>query len=373
MSLEALVGRHCGVVSETHLIAPEDGEPLVWVCAAASSSTVPIWGVELAGGAGGAGLDPESARRSALGEAAERYAAAGAKAAALILASPETARGEIWRTWIPGGWEAEPRNARWGWTADLSGRLAPAAAVFVPYQPAEGEWTPFPSISTGLAAGPDLETATRKGWLEAVERDAVARFWYGGGEGGWRMPLDVAPTKTRAAFDASRVRATLYGLDSWRGTPVALCVLESRDDGEPLTTVGTACAEDWAGAATKAMIEAAHDRHYIRYIKRTNKDLDWPPRTFAAHAAWPTRRAKEWALASSFLTSLPLRPAPPVEPLPIEGLRFDLTPRDLRSIGVSVARVAAPQLLPLPGDDCMRFTAHPRFPVRANPWPHPLP
>jgi ribosomal protein S12 methylthiotransferase accessory factor len=55
--------------------------------------------------------------------------------------------------------------------------LAPAAACFLRYAPPEPRIF-FPNLTTGYAAAPTVEEATLRGFLELVERDAVALWWY---------------------------------------------------------------------------------------------------------------------------------------------------------------------------------------------------
>ena len=81
--------------------------------------------------------------------------------------------------YIPEPWEKEC-SLEWMPCQSLSeGRtkLVPAAACFLRYAPPEPRIF-FPNLTTGYAAAATVEEATLRGFLELVERDAVALWWY---------------------------------------------------------------------------------------------------------------------------------------------------------------------------------------------------
>jgi ribosomal protein S12 methylthiotransferase accessory factor len=58
-------------------------------------------------------------------------------------------------------------------------RLVPAAFAYIGYPGAEERWRSYAGSSNGCAAGETIEAATVAGFLELVERDAAAIWWYG--------------------------------------------------------------------------------------------------------------------------------------------------------------------------------------------------
>lgn len=374
--LKDLIGRRVGIVRDLLTRAPEAGEPAIWIANAELASCRSFFGHDAASAGGGAGLCAEAAVSSALGEAAERYAAAGQSCWSVETAPVGTSQ-ERWRTLIPEGVDDEPGEA-WGWVRDGRGALVPASLVFMPYTPAEGERVRFVSASTGLAAAPSHAEAVRRGFLELVERDAIARSWYGRG-GARRIALENASEDVVAAFKDARVRASLYSLDAFGGIPTAMAVVECMRAAKPFVAVGSAVSATWAGASAKALVEAAHSLAYVRFlIEREAGAPEWPPRDYAQHAMWPTLRPVDWRRASRFLADAVEGSAPTsadVDALmaSVDLHAFDLTTPDLGAVGVSAARVVSPLFLPLPGDDRLRPTRHPRWPRDPNPWPHPMP
>ena len=374
--LRDLVGRRVGIVRDLLTRAPEAGEPAIWIANAELASCRSFFGRDAASAGGGAGLHAEAAVSSALGEAAERYAAAG-QSYWSVETAPVEASQERWRTLIPEGVDDEP-GEDWGWARDGCGALVPASLVFMPYKPAEGERVRFVSASTGLAAAPTYAEAVRRGFLELVERDAVARSWYGRC-GARRITLESASEDVVAAFKGARVRASLYALDAFGGIPTALAVVECVRASKPLIAVGSASSATWKGASAKALVEAAHSLAYVRFLtEREAGAPEWPPRDYAQHAVWPTHRPADWRSASRFLADAEEGCEP--TSADVDALMaaadlhaFDLTTPDLRAVGVSAARVVSPLFLPLSGDDSLRPTRHPRWPRNPNPWPHPMP
>src|ERR1017187_304638 len=81
--------------------------------------------------------------------------------------------------YIPEPWEKE-HSLEWTPCQSLSegrAKLVPAAACFLRYAPPEPRIF-LPNLTTGYAAAPTVEKATLRGFLELVERDAVALWWY---------------------------------------------------------------------------------------------------------------------------------------------------------------------------------------------------
>jgi ribosomal protein S12 methylthiotransferase accessory factor len=374
--ISEIFGRRVGIVNALDLVEPQLGDAAVWIAKASSASGLPVWGTDLASSGGGAGLDPETARLAALGEAAERYAAAGQDGHEISICRPEELEGgPEWRDHMPDQWPLEPEGAKWGWVRASNGRFIPAAAVFIPYRHSKDEWVPFPSISSGLAAGQSEAEASERAALELIERDAVARFWYSRGSLARRIEARDVPDDVARAFSSARLTAEVFSLDSCDSVPVAFVVLTGMREGRRIVSTGSACSRTWASACRKSFVEAAHAQGYARHLLSRPEERKWPPEDFADHAAWPSLRAADWDRARDFFRIIASGNAPPeyVGAMRDDFLYVDLTPGDLRLAGVFVVRAAHPLLLPIPGHDRARARRHPRWPDRENEWPHPMP
>ena len=237
-------------------------------------------------------------------------------------------------------------------TADAESAWAPAEAVLCPWVDPGGPRRIFVGSSNGLAAGPDLETATESALRELVERDAFVWTW--------------VQRLSRELIDPASLPGDLWeGVEALAGLgfetafvnltlethPVILCVVHA-----PGTmTVGAGCAADPARAARSALDEAAVTRLGIpsRDQPPAREDVLIP----ADHEA--LYRAGDAAAEAAFLLAGPETVelaevagagGPLLESVRAldgvgEPLRVDLTTP--RTAPFSVVRVIAPGLIPI--------------------------
>jgi ribosomal protein S12 methylthiotransferase accessory factor len=152
----------------------------------------------------GKGWSDEEARASCLGEAAERCSAmfrgdeqtitssfaelnqsAVNPSSLLQFSVRQYAMRNDWNAifgdtqYIPEPWE-ENCSLEWAPCRSLSEnghKLVPAGACFLRYAPPEPRII-FPNLTTGYAAAPTADEATLRGFLELVEHDAIALWWF---------------------------------------------------------------------------------------------------------------------------------------------------------------------------------------------------
>jgi thiazole/oxazole-forming peptide maturase SagD family component len=356
--------------------------------------TRPIFGLAAA-------RDEESARLAALGEAYERAAAA---------ARPEKlATGLTWRalttsgraalaperfqlyssrqleTGQPGIGEGGPASpsprpfdaetpTAWVLGEELgSGRelWLPAPWVLLPHLCAAGEPFLTEGTSTGLATGPDRDSARLSGLLEVVERDAVALAW-----------LQRRPWKRLALAglgDLDEMVETRLGLAGYRlhladltsdlGLPTIVAVLEAPAGG---IVLGSACRFRAEEAALKAVLEAHQARlSWSTALERgeTVSGETGPDeiRTFADHALLYTRPEAARRVLGR-LTNADHHDPPPAweaEGAPLAALVRHLERAGHPSFAVdlptpdpssnwAVVRALVPSLVPLNGRDDLR-------------------
>lgn len=218
----------------------------------------------------GKGWSPAQSQASALCEAVERYAAfyqgdeAVTSGPAAALDAPCVLPSEL----APAGQGRRGRGApgachpgtpmRWApaWSLTRQARCHLPLGFCYAHAPAEDTrhigWT-----SNGCAAGNTLEEAIFQGFLELVERDAVAVWWYNRIE---------RPAADLAGVPASRLRRTAELLgprrDHWVldlthdiGIPVAAAIARHRDTGD--WAVGFGCGPSLPQACGRALAELA--------------------------------------------------------------------------------------------------------------------
>ncbi|WP_171060632.1 YcaO-like family protein [Poseidonocella sp. HB161398] len=177
-------------------------------------------------GFSGRGLDPARAFETCLGEAAEYLS---------FLRQPEDPL-------VRDGHVAGRR------LADGSACSLPADEVL--RDPGAGAGA---ASSTGTGAGPDPETATCAALLEAVERDAVARWWHRG-ESARAVPAAGEASALEARLRAGRARQTWFlDLTPAHGLPVAAAL--SCDPGGAAVVAGFCAAPEHATAQRGALLE----------------------------------------------------------------------------------------------------------------------
>ncbi len=288
---ERLVSRLTGVVAELRCLSGDGDVVRIW--SAGPNVAYPVSDVEAfvtseRAVALGRGLTDASARAGAIGEAVERYSATFRGDEPVVIASmqdlgdaaidPQTllnfsdrqyacrselnARAADRRQVIPARLDPSQPIA---WTevrrlADGSVRYLPTACCYLGYGQRRREWDVV-ADSNGTAAGVSREAAIRHAWLEVVERDAVAIWWYN------RLPrpgVDVASLDdpwidvVLAEHRRRSLRTSLLDLTTDLQVPVvaAISALERSGD-PPVVVTGFAAAESLAAATRGALLEAS--------------------------------------------------------------------------------------------------------------------
>jgi ribosomal protein S12 methylthiotransferase accessory factor len=244
-----------------------------------------------------------------------------------------------------------------------------------------------------------------KGLCEAVERDAMALCWVRG-----IAPPRVAPRLVEQVAGhvlPPRDEVTAYDLTTDVGLPVFFVVCRGAGPRGALVAVGAACHPDARAALLKAAMEASQDRAYVRML--VDRDPEWAPASdfsnvtdFALHARLYSHGEALARRGFAFLEGNEVVEPPALqreaghEPVPITaalrtpglgGAVVDLTPPWAASLGLCVARVVLPGLMPLHGNHTLRYLGHPRLARWAEsfprgvashprplwPYPHPMP
>jgi len=285
----------------------------------------------------GKGMDDESARLSCIAEVAERRCMIWRTSEKIRRAAYRDVAGAVHPSalthWSPRPF-ACPDNPEIDWVeARVVGdrdarRYLPAAYCYHGHP--DGRSIGAEGDSNGCAAGATLDDAIAHGFLELVERDAFAIWWYN------RIPRHSFPRELiDAAPAARRLRDSGYSLTvldvtSDLGIPVAVA-LTAGADGVP-RDIGFGAAYDAPTAIHRAALETG------QLIATPQPNV------------WSWLRAA-WQFDPAFLTALPpaKSPKPPgsmeqaIHDASLEVLFVDLTRQDL---GIPVARVVSPTLRP---------------------------
>ncbi len=350
----------------------------------------------------GKGATDDEARLAAIAEAAERYCgwngptgtfrrAAFRELDGDAIAPPEFGlysdeqyrrHGFPYRAFDPS------RPIAWVCGSELSG----LRDVWLPAQLVYLNWFEdqlAPPDSTGMAAGPDLESAILAGLYEAVERDAFTVTWLA------RRRAARADALVSGAIERSIIRhygrsgvaVRLYRLDSIAPISVVMALAIDETGRGPAAAVGLGCHLNPGVAARKALFELCQVRPgvSIEAGRRLRDPAD--VRTLEDHAnyyAVPDRLAKFAFLDSSETADGADRStgsaagdiALCVEALARAGCRaayVDITTPDLEEFPIRVARVVVTGLQPIHFGYGMERLGGRRAPREdPNPAPHPL-
>jgi ribosomal protein S12 methylthiotransferase accessory factor len=407
---EATVGRRSGIIRELVEVPRVQGDAALYYSGARIANPHPHWGDHPGLWVGGCGRSPEAALIAAMAEGVERYCASAYPSLAQLIA-----RRDLPGTSLPPGDIAafgDEQQAAPGfpfprvdddvplrWVegrrlADGQRCFVPAQAVYVLYEPQEGEPSLCPGLSTGLACAPNREAAIRGAICEIIERDAMALTWMKG----ISPPQVSAEQLDQLAGDLVPRSDTVHAFDltSDLGVPVMMVLTRGHWPGGELIGVGTAAAPDPVAALRKAAREASQTRVYVRRL--IEHDPDWRLERgfagvsdFSRHARLYSNRPR---LARKAFRFLPLnrRPSPHfgdgapestsamtddpsalVETLndhDLDGTWIDLTPVWAERAGLAVVRVVIPGLMPLHGHDAFACLGHPRLRGWKNALPH---
>ncbi len=374
----------------------------------------------------GAALTRENALWSALGEAIERYAGGIYDASRFIRESQSklNTRAVPYSEFIaysadqyevPGFPFFAPKTDRiidWmpvqRWS-DKRGILLPAQSVFFGLNIQDQAEELGPTMSTGLACGPDADAAMATGLREVIERDVFMTMWMLR----WPAPrlildpvfMDTLDPGVRGLCEGIHpYRILTYYLPSDFLAPTVLAAVQGVTDGS--ITFGAATGFSLAQACEKAIIEACHTWCWSRRFEATQRLLDNPldhPGSSAngkLHVAYYLRAEKRAHLdflldspnqvtASEVHAALGLTDVSALAARIIASGRdiymVNVTPCDIEALGLAVVKVFVSRTQPLyfgdpawlPHDrrrlvELAQFWGHP-IPTELNPHPHPFP
>ena len=289
--------------------------------------------------------------------------------------------------------------------------LVPASRVFTPFAPrTPADQADHPPLG-GSAAGSTLPEAVLGAALEVVERDGFLIAWAN------RLALPrlelthSSPDGVGAyvtAFEKSgvEVRCALLTLD--HGLPVVIAMARAARPGDPAMVVAAGSGLDPAAACRHALGELSANRLHVR---RTMSEAHRLPEASAEEVCDETAHGLLYARPDMSVhlehwwepaSTVALAPSSPprsgadgvrlvVDSLAAVGLELvvvDITPPEIRDLGLSVARVLVPGAYPMSFDSRWPHLGGGRLraaPVRAgllrsptpfgalNRLPHPFP
>ena len=425
--LEAAVSPLVGIVKGTVATMNAPDEATLPHCACELASSARTLGTPTVAYGSGADPDPLRARAAALGEALERYSGVFVPAELLHRttarklgrAAVRPSRFALFHPTqfdIP-GFPLVPFTEDTTTTfvagidlADGSPAFLPAELVYMSRPDARLRPVAH-ATSSGLACGPSLEEATLAALLELVERDAVMLVW----KCRLSLPLlewaddpEIAALADRF-FAPTRVEYSVVDGSCFLGVPVAIAVLHGPRCFGAALSVGAAAAARVQAAWLKAVAESFGVYRWLR--SPAADDTPWPVEADSVESFDDHTRfyaAEERAVLAGFLdTSTERRSTLSVPELPgttpcaqireivtrlerhqISAYLVDVTSPDVRELGLSVARVIAPELCALDVSHRARFQGGVRLTHAAheaglaskplavdelNPLPHPFP
>jgi ribosomal protein S12 methylthiotransferase accessory factor len=426
--LEEAVSPRVGIVTHTVSTTHTSDEASLPNCACALASAQRTLGAPSVEYGSGAHPEPSRARAAALGEALERYSGVYLPPDTIVEATARELGARAVRPsrfalydetqfalphfpLVP--FTEDTRTTFVGGVAldDGSPALLPAELVYLRRPPSR--YRPIGhATSSGLACGPTEDEAILAAFLELVERDAVMIAWK------CRLSLprldwseDAALIEVdRRCFASTGLRVSVLDASALLDIPAAISVLHGPEGSGAALAVGAAAAATVGEAWLKAVAESFGVYRWLR-----QQVLDEPKRppiepdtieSFDDHMRFYAD--DERAALAAFLDGSPEeRPTAAIAPLEgttpraqIEALvtrldqhgssayAVDVTSPDVRELGLSVARVIAPELCALDVSHRARHLGGRRILTAAydaglaeapltiadlNPWPHPFP
>ncbi len=273
----------------------------------------------------------------------------------------------------------------------------PALPTFYNYSALPGER--FCQVtSNGLAAGTDLEDASRRALFELVERDAFMVTWLTK-RPGQRLTLDdhfdIGIHEVVRQLQEHGAELELYRLDAVLVIPVIACLGLGDGSSWPAATVSLAADAVPRIAAQKAILEQGHVGPYIRRLMRDGKHaIPAQPqdvRSLLDHALFYTDPDRISILDTFRFGGEPARS---LDDLPVPedtslaacsqqvtkgGVRIaiaDVTSPDVATSPFRVARALGTFVQPIDFGQKLRRLANPRLQAQLtsgpNPYPHPI-
>ncbi|MBX7246790.1 MAG: YcaO-like family protein [Candidatus Sumerlaeaceae bacterium] len=387
---EELVGPHLGVLAHVADVAGEPDDFDLFLCGGTLANTSPLGGAEAPRACSGAGLIREDARQACVGEGVERYCAAFERPHRVVFGTTRDLDGDVvspkqfalfsdaqhrapisdfpFRKWTAEDLLGWVKARRLGGTKEA---WVPAYSVQHPYQQRAEEPLVAPSFSTGLACGENREDATLRALCEVIERDAVALSWLGNVSAPHVSPADAVSSSDAGYIIAEAqqrgFRIALLNLTTSLGIPVAGVLLGGHSSVGNIVSFGASAGVTLSGALRKALIEAAHGRAYVRFLRR--QQPGWRASRgfrnvsgFAEHALFHSVHSEHGAALNVWWNGphvQPLAETPPMtlaeilhrlESHGLHAYAVEMTTPDVAELGLCVMRVVVPGLQPLHGN-----------------------
>lgn len=382
--LKALVSPLTGIVPFTTPMLPATDDARLFHVASTTANAESLIGAATNRYSGGIDYTPAGALAAAIGEAAERYAAAYVPASHMVAGTaaemgPSAADPASFALFDDAQYEQPAFHFR-RFTVQTRVRWCPAfrlpggGPAYVPTQlvhllgdDAHDDTPVGYATSSGMACGATLEEAILSGLLELVERDAFLLAWYN------RLSLPLVDWSGDAAlarlddefFRPTGLRYAVVDLSAFLRVPTALGVVFDASGG-PAFAAGAASSVTMDVAVRKALREAFQTRAFARQLRADLPDwsCDDPRKVvgFEDHVlyhAYPARPGMD-----DFLVASPRRVrVADVAPVPgdsvtanvraivarlaragVDTFVVDTTPEDLRAAGLHAVTVVCPQL-----------------------------
>lgn len=378
-----------GLINDLIELQVDPGEPDLHFFAAQLPDLAAWLGFSYQERSSGAGRTRSESIGATLGEAIERYASAiSIHEAELIWSSfndlgscavdPESFalydKGQYGPAWP---YSKPDRDVPMNWVSGYSltrqaNVLVPAQFVYLPYTARAEEPVLLLHTSTGLACGQTLQQAIVSALCEAIERDAFMIHWLAqlsAPRVDW--PTDpILATEMKERYLRPGLDYHVFDITTDIGVPTCLAVVVERESGRNILTVGAATRTDMRVAVEKAIMECVQTRAWLRQMIRTEG-----PRAFATYDdvhtfedhvhLWgdPAMHKHLEFLLNSKRTVPVQHPCDAQTPESmiswmvdrlskrgLEAIVVDVTPEDVRSLGLSVVRVLVPGAIPLAAD-----------------------
>lgn len=424
-----LVSPLCGIVRElsrVHKDPVEPALPVVWRAVIANHQ-FSADKVETTNTASGKGLDHDTARRGALGEAVERYCALRLPMERIRIGPAESLPGpaldpkslvlyaEDQYPALEYAPYVEGMSLAWVEARSLDGGgpvWVPAEAAF--FGRAEGIPPLAQATSNGLAAGASHSSATLGALCEVIERDAFIIAWYNrlpARRIDWRTLPDAGVRGVAESYARRGVAIELYRLPADHDIPVFVAIGFEDRPGGLAAVVGLGCDLSPARAAAGAILEVGQVRSPLRQRARQPASLErrdllvaepWrvaeledhdllytDPRMVSAFDFWRTGALAEqaWDEPSADVETRLASVAGALAGIGARACICDLTTPDIAALGLHVVRAIIEDFQPIHfGEPEFRlggrrlyelparlgFAAGPAARADLNPLPHPV-
>ena len=408
------------------LHAPDEGGFVALGCALAKGE--PVIGIPITDHSGSSHWDRERGLAAALGEAVERYSASYLPTSKFVTATAD----ELGEEAVDPGrfalfheeqyaserfpFRRFDRGTRLRWVEGF--RLPDGARAYLPVQlaylrpPFTDEGTISYSTSNGVACGGTFEEAVLAGLFEVIERDAFMITWYNRlslPRLAWDSDQELTELNERY-FAPTALDYSLVDLSVFFEIPTVLGVVHGPPGQLGALGVGAGCGATVDLACRKALSESFAVRRWARDMAYAEPDRR--PTTSAEIMSFDDHilyyaedeNAKKAGFLDSSVVTRDVREVHPVEGANVKeqieaiagrlagkgitAYAVDVTSPDVKSAGLGVARVIAPELCQLDVLDTARLLGGERLYSAAyeagllpgplqltdlNVYPHPFP